>query len=248
MPLMHDPGWIPATWPAPPGIRAGVTSRVGGVSRPPYASLNLGLHVGDDPAAVSENRTRLRNYLALPTEPHWLNQVHGIHVSTDSQACIQADAGVTHQPGQVCVVMTADCLPVLLCDRAGTVVAAAHAGWRGLAAGVIPETVLRMQVDAANIMAWLGPAIGPRAFEVGDDVRNVYLDLDKAYAPVFRMHSPGKWLMDIYAAARLQLAGLGVTQVYGGEYCTYENTELFYSYRRERETGRMASLIWIQRV
>ena len=143
-------------------------------------------------------------------------------------------------------MLTADCLPVLFCDRAGTVVAAAHAGWRGLAAGVIPETMKHMQVDPTDIIAWLGPAIGPRAFEVGDDVRTSFLKLGEDYARVFSARSPGKWLMDLYAAARLQLAGLGITQVYGGEYCTYEDDMRFYSYRRERETGRMASLTWIQ--
>ena len=243
---MIEPGWIPASWPTPPQIHAGVTTRLGGVSHSPYTSLNLALHVGDESAAVMENRIRLRQFLHLPTEPIWLNQVHGVQVCTDVQAGTQADASVSQQPGQVCVVLTADCLPVLFCDRAGTVVAAAHAGWRGLAAGVIPETMKHMQVDPTDIIAWLGPAIGPRAFEVGDDVRTSFLKLGEDYARVFSARSPGKWLMDLYAAARLQLAGLGITQVYGGEYCTYEDDKRFYSYRRERETGRMASLTWIQ--
>jgi YfiH family protein len=243
---MADPGWLAATWPAPSRVHAGVTTRTGGVSLPPYDSLNLALHVGDDPAAVAENRERLRRFLCLPAEPIWLNQVHGVQVCTDVQAGAQADACVSHQPGQVCVVMTADCLPVLLCDQAGTVVAAAHAGWRGLAAGVIVETLTRMLVEPATIMAWLGPAIGPQAFEVGDDVRRVFLDLNDAYARVFTSHTPGKWLMDLYAAARLQLADLGVTQLYGGEHCTYQDRQRFYSYRRDRATGRMASLLWIQ--
>jgi YfiH family protein len=243
---MAEPGWIAATWPAPPRVHAGVTTRAGGESLAPYDSFNLATHVGDDPAAVAANRNHLRQFLALPAEPIWLNQVHGVQVCTDVQAGAQADACVSRQAGQVCVVMTADCLPVLLCDRAGTVVAAAHAGWRGLAAGVIPETVKRMQVEPAQVMAWLGPAIGPRAFEVGDDVRSVFLELDAAYAPVFSAQTAGKWLMDIYAAACLQLAGLGISQVYGGEFCTYEDPQRFYSYRRDRATGRMASLIWIQ--
>lgn len=243
---MIEPGWIAARWPASPRIRAGITTRAGGVSRPPYAELNLADHVGDDPAAVRENRARLRRYLALPAEPLWLKQVHGVQVCTDVQQGTQADASVSQQPGQVCAVMTADCLPVLLCDRAGTVVAAAHAGWRGLAANVITETLKRMPVDPAEVMVWLGPAIGPRAFEVGDDVRTCFLGLGDDYARVFVTQTPGKWLMDIYAAARLQLAGLGVSQVYGGEYCTFEDDQRFYSYRRERDTGRMASLIWIQ--
>ena len=243
---MAEPGWIPADWPAPPGVWAGVTTRVGGVSQAPYASFNLAQHVGDDPAAVAQNRAQLNHSLHLPNEPLWLNQVHGIQVCTDVAVGTSADACVSHQPGRVCVVMTADCLPVLLCDQEGTVVAAAHAGWRGLAAGVIGETVTRMQRDPVQLMAWLGPAIGPRAFEVGDDVRNAFLGLAPSYATVFVAHGPGKWFMDIYAAAKLQLAGLDVGQIYGGEYCTYEDAGRFYSYRRDHTTGRMASLIWIQ--
>jgi YfiH family protein len=242
---MAEPGWLPASWPAPAQVRAGVTTRTGGVSLPPYDSFNLAQHVGDDPAAVAENRARLRRFLQLPSEPIWLNQVHGIQVCTDVQTGSQADACVTDLPGQVCVVMTADCLPVLLCDRAGTVVAAAHAGWRGLATGVIAETIRCMRVAPDQLMAWLGPAIGPRAFEVGDDVRTTFLALANEYAHVFAEHNPGKWLMDIYAAARLQLAELGVAQVYGGDYCTYADSQRFYSYRRDHVTGRMASLIWL---
>lgn len=245
---MAEPGWIPADWPAPSGIKAGVTTRTGGVSQVPYDSLNLAQHVGDDPTAVTENRARLRQFLQLPGEPVWLNQVHGIQVCTDAETGTTADACVSIQPGQVCVVMTADCLPVLLCNRAGTVVAAAHAGWRGLAAGVITETVARMREDPANLMAWLGPAIGPRAFEVGDDVREVFLGLAPGYAEAFTGHAPGKWLMDIYMAARQQLAGLGISQITGGEYCTYEQATQFFSYRRDRTTGRMASLIWFSGV
>lgn len=245
---MADPGWIPANWPAPPGVQAGVTTRSGGVSEPPYASLNLAQHVGDEPTAVAENRAHLRRFLHLPDEPIWLNQVHGIQVCTDVQTGTTADACVAHQAGQVCTVMTADCLPVLLCDRAGSVVGAAHAGWRGLAAGVIGETVQRMQVEPDRLMAWLGPAIGPRAFEVGDDVRSAFLTLADEYTRAFAAHGPGKWLMDIYAAARLQLAGLGIAQVYGGEYCTYYDPQRFYSYRRDKQTGRMASLIWLSPV
>ncbi len=243
---MAEPGWIPADWPAPSRVKAGVTTRIGGVSRAPYDSFNLAQHVGDDPLAVTENRARLRQYLHLPGEPVWLNQVHGIQVCTNVQFGTTADACISTQPGQVCVVMTADCLPVLLCNQVGTVVAAAHAGWRGLAAGVINETVTRMQVAPTNLMAWLGPAIGPRVFEVGDEVRDVFLDQAPGYAEVFVAHQPGKWLMDIYAVARRQLADLGITQITGGEYCTYEQATQFYSYRRDRTTGRMASLIWMQ--
>lgn len=242
---MTEPGWIPANWPAPAQVKAGVTTRAGGLSQPPYDSLNLAQHVGDDPGTVAQNRAHLRQFLHLPEEPVWLNQVHGIQVCTDVQAGTQADACVADQTGRVCVVMTADCLPVLLCDLTGTVVAAAHAGWRGLAAGVIAETVRRMHVAPDTLLAWLGPAIGPRAFEVGDDVRTAFLALDENYAQTFITLTPGKWLMDLYAAARLQLADLGITRVYGGEYCTFEDQPLFYSYRREQITGRMASLIWL---
>lgn len=243
---MTDPGWIPADWPAPSRVRAGTTTRAGGMSLPPYAALNLAQHVGDDAAAVSENRSRLRHYLELPAEPIWLNQVHGIQVCTDVAAGTTADACVSTEAGQVCVVMTADCLPVLICNQSGTVVAAAHAGWRGLAAGVIEQTIKGMQEEPGRLLAWFGPAIGPRAFEVGEDVRDTFVGLDSAYAAAFSPHTPDKWLMDIYQAARLQLAGLGVAHVYGGDYCTYEQAALFYSYRREHTTGRMASLIWIQ--
>lgn len=245
---MASPGWIPADWPAPARVQAGVTTRVGGVSMAPYASLNLAQHVGDEPASVLENRARLRRFLQLSAEPIWLNQVHGVQVCTDVQTGTQADACVSDQPGRVCVIMTADCLPVLFCDQAGSVVAAAHAGWRGLAAGVIAETVKRMRVEPGKLMCWLGPAIGPRAFEVGDDVRNAFLALAGGYARVFASHQSGKWLMDIYAAARLQLSGLGITQISGGEYCTYTDPQQFYSYRREQVTGRMASLIWLSPV
>lgn len=242
---MIELGWIPAEWPAPANVRAGTTSRSGGVSLPPYDTLNLAQHVGDEPVAVEENRHRLHQYLQLQTEPIWLNQVHGIHVCSDVDRGTTADACISTKAGKVCVVMTADCLPVLICDRAGTMVAAAHAGWRGLAAGVINQTVDRMSVAPTELLVWLGPAIGPRAFEVGDDVRDAFLKQDAGYTSAFIPNAHGKWLMDIYQAARHQMAGLGVTQVYGGDYCTYEQAELFYSYRREQTTGRMASLIWL---
>jgi YfiH family protein len=241
-----EPSWIGADWPAPALVRAAVSTRLGGVSQAPYAEFNLAEHVGDDPAAVRENRARLRRLLALPAEPHWLSQVHGITVSTDGQVCSEADASVTHQAGQVCVVMTADCLPILFCDRAGSVVAAAHAGWRGLATGVIAETILRMGVDPTQLMAWLGPAIGPRAYEVGAEVRSAFVGLHEDFTRAFVAHAPGKWLMDLYLTARLQLDRLGLTQVYGGEYCTFTDPQRFYSYRRDGVTGRMASLIWLQ--
>lgn len=231
-------------WPAPPNIRSLVTTRVGGISSPPYDSFNLGSHVGDTPEAVAANRTTLR--LLCPSEPKWLNQIHGKLVAeADSLVSpMEADASVALESGTVCAVLTADCLPVLFCDRQGTRVAAAHAGWRGLAAGVLEASVASMQCETENILAWLGPAIGPQAFEVGDEVRDVFLrDLPEAEA-AFVQSQPGKWLADIYLLARLRLVRAGVAAVHGGGLCTYSDRERFYSYRREGTTGRMASLIW----
>ena len=248
---MH-PDWIVPDWPAPARVRAFMTTRAGGVSRPPYASMNPADHVGDDPAAVAGNRALLQ--ALLPTEPLWLNQVHGIDVADqagDEPPC--ADAGIATQSGQVRVVMTADCLPVLFCNRAGTVVAAAHAGWRGLAAGVLEATVARMAVPPGDILAWLGAAIGANAFEVGGEVREAFVSQNPLAAVAFRPALPGtldgaprKWLADIYLLARQRLVRIGVTQVYGGGYCTYADSERFYSYRRDGVTGRMASLVWIE--
>jgi hypothetical protein len=255
--------WLLPDWPAPAHVRALMTTRAGGVSRPPYASLNPAGHVGDDPGAVAENRRRLRQY--LPADPVWLNQVHGNCVvdcgglppPQPSPACggggSAADASVARAPGQVCAVLTADCLPVLFCDRAGTVVAAAHAGWRGLAAGVLERTVAAMAVPPDEILAWLGAAIGPEAFEVGEEVREVFVGQHPLAAVAFRPALPGsfdeaprKWLADLYALARIHLMAVGVTAVYGGGLCTYTDAARFYSYRRDATTGRMASLIWLE--
>ena len=241
---MDEQSWIQANWSAPAHIKAGCTTRRGGHSLGPYASLNLAMHVGDDPQLVQRNRDSLKTYLHLPRDPHWLTQVHGCQVSSDDQVLAEADACLTIQPGRVCVVMTADCLPVLITDRSGTCVAAVHAGWRGLANGAIGQTIQRLPVAAKELLAWLGPAIGPQAFEVGEEVLNRFVELHDGYRDAFTTHN-NKWLMDIYRAARVQLAMLGVTDVSGGDYCTYENADLFYSYRREHQTGRMASLIWI---
>lgn len=240
---MND--WIIPDWPAPANVRALCTTRHGGVSAGAYASLNLGDHVGDDPLAVARNRALLREH--LPAEPLWLKQVHGTAVAAASNACgaPEADAGIARRTNEICAVLTADCLPVLLCDRAGTVVGAAHAGWRGLAAGVIARTIAAMDTDPAALLAWLGPAIGASAFEVGDEVRAAFLDQDGAAASAFVAHAPGKWLADIYQLARLRLAHSGVTPVYGGGFCTFHERERFFSYRRDRCTGRMASLIWL---
>ncbi|MCG9116127.1 peptidoglycan editing factor PgeF [Laribacter hongkongensis] len=238
---------LTAGWPAPARVRTLITTRDGGVSLAPYASLNLGQHVGDDPAAVAENRARLR--ACLPAEPFWLNQVHGIGVQ---EACADApdvppdaDAGFTRQPGVVCAVMTADCLPVLLTDRSGSVVAAAHAGWRGLCNGIIEATIARMAVPANDILAWLGPAIGPDAFEVGPEVRAAFMAHDPTAASAFTAIPDGKYLADIYLLARQRLNACGVTEVHGGDACTVTERERYFSYRRDGRTGRMASLIWL---
>lgn len=233
-------------WPAPARVRALSTTRLGGVSPAPWDSLNLGIHVEDDPARVAANRAILR--ARLPAEPAWLNQVHGTCVvdAATVTGTPDADAAVTRTPGAVCVVMTADCLPVLLCDRAGTVVGAAHAGWRGLHAGVIEATLAAMQVPPGEVLAWLGPAIGPAAFEVGDDVRTAFMAEDPAAASAFRPGAvSGKWWADLYVLARLRLARSGVAGVTGGGLCTVADRRRFFSYRRDGLTGRMASLVWL---
>lgn len=233
-------------WPAPPNIHACVTTREGGVSQPPYDGFNLGDHVGDDAVAVMANRAKLRAYCSA--EPKWLRQVHGVAVArADTMRNIEeADASVAFQASTVCVVLTADCLPVLFCDRAGTVVAAAHAGWRGLAAGVLEETLKAMCTDPNEILAWMGPAIGAQAFEVGDEVRTAFVSDLPSTSQAFKPGLPGKWFADIYLLARLRLARAGVSRVYGGGLCTYTDAASFYSFRRNPVTGRMASLIWIR--
>ena len=238
--------WILPDWPAPANVRALVTTRAGGVSNGPCASMNLATHVGDDPAAVAENRCRLRTH--LPAEPVWLNQVHGRRVVDAAGAApgIEADAAFSHAKRVVCVVQTADCLPVLLCDEAGTVVAAAHAGWRGLAGGVVEAAVKAMDVAPGRLMAWLGPAIGPQAFEVGAEVRETFLAHAAEAANAFVANENGKWLADLYRLAGQRLNALGVSRVFGGGFCTYSEAARFYSFRRDKATGRMASLIWLE--
>ena len=233
-------------WPAPAQVGALSTTRGGGVSAPPYGSLNLGDHVGDAPAAVVENRRRL--VAALPAPPCWLRQVHGTEVVDAARAAVdcEADAAFTRTPAAVCLIMTADCLPVLFCDRAGTVVAAAHAGWRGLAAGVLEATLHSMAVAPGDVLAWLGPAIGPAAFEVGDEVRETFVAGDPAAVSAFRVHSAGKWRADLFLLARQRLLRAGVTAVYGGGVCTFSDPERFFSHRRDRQTGRMATAIWLR--
>jgi YfiH family protein len=235
-------------WAAPANVRALITTRSGGVSSGPYASMNPADHVGDEADAVMKNRALLREL--LPNEPHWLKQVHGtgVHLAGEflSAAPPEADACASRMPGAVCAVLTADCLPLLLCDEAGTAVGAAHAGWRGLCAGVIEHTVEAMGVPGERLLAYLGPAIGPMAFEVGEDVREAFMRVDPAAAGAFIPGAmAGKWLADIYLLARQRLARAGVTRVFGGGACTYSDSQRFFSYRRDRATGRLASLIWI---
>ena len=247
-------------WEAPRQIKAMITNRHGGFSQPPFDSLNLGLHVGDDLATVRKNRDALK--AVLPNEPVWLNQVHGTQVidadaSKESKgACSDvpsADASVTTTPGRVLAIMTADCLPVLLASRDGKVVGAAHAGWRGLAAGVIEQTVALMrskQIQQSQtqieILAYLGPAIGPHAFEVGSEVRDIFMAQNPASAACFeQLQEKGKYLADIYGLACLRLNALGIEHIEGGGECTLQNPD-YFSYRRDQQTGRMGSFIWIE--
>jgi len=234
-------------WPAPSAVQAFTTTRAGGVSRGAYASFNLADHVGDAPGAVADNRRLLRERLQLPAEPAWLRQVHADHVvdAPSVSGCPEADASYSRAPGVVCSVLTADCLPVLFCDRAATCVAAAHAGWRGLAGGILEQTVRAMQVEPAELLAWLGPAIGPNAFEVGTEVREAFLDPHPSAGTAFRRGEGDRWLADIYQLARIRLAAAGVGAVFGGGLCTWSDAQRFYSYRRDPVSGRMASLIWM---
>lgn len=232
-------------WPAPPLVRALVTTRSGGVSRGAYASFNLGGHVGDDSAAVMANRRLLRRH--LPDEPRWLNQVHGNHC-VDAGLVIPgepADAAFTRASGVVCAVLSADCLPVLLCDVSGSVVASAHAGWRGLVAGVIEATVNAMGVPGDELLAWLGPAIGPLSFEVGSEVRAAFVAHDAQAAVAFKAQADGKWLCDIHHLARQRLMALGLRRVASADFCTVRESGRYFSHRRDGVTGRMASLIWL---
>ena len=238
-------------WPAPPCVKALFTTRPGGVSTGPYASLNLGAHVGDDASNVLENRRRLGEL--LPVEPAWLNQVHGVNVvlaetvpSLDADH-LKADAVVTAQRHTPCAVLVADCLPVLLCSEDGTIVGAAHAGWRGLQAGVLERTVEAMNASPAKLMAWLGPAIGPNAFEVGTDVFDAFTAESAEDASALQpiIGKPDKYLADIYTLARRRLQRAGVHAIFGGQFCTVTESTRFFSYRRDGQTGRMAGLIWI---
>jgi YfiH family protein len=241
--------WIRPDWPAPAWVRACTTTRDGGVSRGPFASFNLAAHVGDVPAAVQANRARLAAVLRLPAAPRWLSQVHGT-TAVDGTAVVgecAADAVYARSPGVVCAVLTADCLPVLLCDRAGTRVAAVHAGWRGLADGVLERAMDALGGPPGELLAWLGPAISGEAYEVGEEVRVQFLRQgSEAESAAFRPSAAGRWLADLYQLARLRLRARGVAAVHGGRWCTYNQPEQFFSFRRDGITGRMATLIWLE--
>ena len=251
--VLRDAGldWIVPDWPAPANVRAFATTRAGGVSAGPCATMNLSRNSHADPTALAENRRRFEAF--LPGKPAWLDQVHGAAVARLTRAASPApvaDAAVTGEQGVVCAILTADCLPVLFADRAGTAVGIAHAGWRGLAAGVLEATVAALcdlGAEPDDVIAWLGPAIGPAAFEVGEDVFSAFCTKDPGAAACFAPHRPGKWHADLYGLARLRLARRGVTRVHGGGYCTFTDSARFFSFRRERESGRMATAIWLAR-
>ena len=243
----HGAAWLVPDWPAPDRVRAFVTTRAGGVSVGEYESMNLGASSGDAPDHVARNRAIVREL--LPAEPQWLAQVHGNAVARidepGPEVAPQADAAIARTPGRVCTVLTADCLPLFLCDDSGERVAVAHAGWRGMAAGVIENAVQAMDAPSRSLLAWMGPAIGPEAFEVGPEVRDAFVAADANAASAFRAHREGKFLADLYALARQRLARAGVTRVHGGGFCTLRERDRFFSYRRAKKSGRMGAFIWI---
>ncbi|MDD9998850.1 MAG: peptidoglycan editing factor PgeF [Rhodospirillaceae bacterium] len=259
-------GVIQPDWPAPARVRAASTLRVGGVSRGSYASLNLSMGVGDDEANVARNRRILSEMLNLPAEPLWIRQIHGTTVlnldESDLPAATQhleqrstgpssrnqpvaADGAVTSNSRQPCVVLTADCLPVLFCDTTGTRVAAAHAGWRGLAGGVLESAVRCMGVDPGQLLTWIGPGISQQAYEVGEDVLEQFVESNPNAVAYFTGNANGRWQADLYGLARLRLRTAGVEKIYGGGLCTHSDSERFFSHRREAPCGRMATLIWL---
>jgi YfiH family protein len=247
--MRADADWIVPDWPAPGNVRALSTTRQGGVSTGPFATLNLGEHVGDAAEAVAENRRRLQQEIGA-AQPRWLRQVHGTGVAKLEGAPVSeaADAAVTGKRGEACLIMTADCLPVLFADEAGTQVGAAHAGWRGLSTGVLEATLAAMQAAPGEVMAWMGPAIGPRSYEVGEEVRQAFITHSAPAAGAFAPGKvPGKWWCDLYELARQRLEAAGVKAIYGGGFCTSEDRDRFFSFRRDAgQTGRMATLIYME--
>ena len=237
---------ISPEWPVPLNVKAIITTRKGGISQNNYASFNIAQHVEDNPEHVLSNRSKLRKL--LPSEPVWLSQVHGnrvIQANPNTSQNIEADATVTHQPNVVLSIQTADCLPVLLCNQQGTVIGACHAGWRGLANDIIENTIREMQCAPETIIAYLGPAIGSEKFEVGEEVKQVFVNKHSLAASAFVQASATKWLADIYGLAKIRLSAMGVNNIYGGNFCTFTDEARFFSYRRDKQTGRMASLIWL---
>ncbi len=246
---MSNESLLEMEWELPPGVRAACTTRLGGVSGAPWESFNLATHVGDDPSHVATNRGRLRRLLDLEHEPAWLNQVHGVEVAdldTDRLAGVPvtADASVTSRPELACVVMVADCLPVLFAAKDGSRVGAAHAGWRGLAAGVLERTVAALQIPGNELSAWLGPCISREHFEVGDEVREAFVKQHADAGTYFARNAGGRWQADLVNLAKRRLTGLGVTDISGGSWCTFANRKEFYSHRRDGKGGRLAALIW----
>lgn len=247
--MTSGPELILPDWPAPAGVRAAFTLRAGGVSRAPFDSFNIAAHVGDERDAVEENRRRLRQRLDLPAEPAWLAQVHGRRVvdldaDRGGDSSEEADAAVTHSVGRVCAIQVADCMPVLFAATDGAAIGAAHAGWRGLAGGVLEETVRAMRTPPESLLAWLGPAIGQRHFEVGQEVRAAFIAADPGAAAAFTANPRGRWQCDLYGLAKRRLGALGVTRIHGAGWCTHADPDRFFSYRRDGRCGRMAALIW----
>lgn len=245
-----NPSVIKPNWPAPACVKAFTTMRLGGVSLPPYHQMNLAAHVGDQAESVNINRALLKKQLNLPADPTWIQQTHSTIVlpASPDNTEKEADATLTDQSERICVVLTADCLPILVCHRKGTHVAAIHVGWRGLLGGIIENTLTALNLPPQELLIWLGPAISAQHYEVGEEVRNAFLVTDPDTHQAFSPSPQKRWLADLYTLARLRLRKMGATAIYGGEYCTYSNKECFFSYRRDGEkTGRMASLIYFHK-
>jgi YfiH family protein len=245
--MMSSIGIVTPDWTVSAGVHAAFTLRTGGVSTPPFDSLNVGMHVGDAADAVAENRRRVSQQLRLPREPTWLQQIHGAEVANlDDAACPRvADAAITRGGDRVCVIQVADCVPVLFAARDGTAVAAAHAGWRGLSAGVLEATVRSLDIDPRQLRAWLGPGISQRHFEVGDEVRSAFLSHDAQATGDFEPNARGRWQCDLFALVRRRLLKIGIREISGGDACTYADSARFFSYRRDGQCGRMAALVWL---